>query len=149
MPLCNEPICVRDTIVQQTGSILIIDQEPIIVDLLVEILTDEGYIAYTAPDGVGALVAIAQHPPVLILLDVGRRGRRGAALIEYVRAVGLTTMPIVVMTTAPRDVAPLLVSAAVECLAKPFDLDDLLACVARYVQPLAAVPASQAAVALT
>ena len=87
MPLCNEPICVRDTIVQQTGSILIIDQEPIIVDLLVEILTDEGYIAYTAPDGVGALVAIARHPPVLILLDVGRRGLRGAALIE-IRARG-------------------------------------------------------------
>jgi hypothetical protein len=27
----------------------------------------------------------------------------------------------------------------IECLAKPFDLNDLLACVARYVQPAQAV----------
>jgi hypothetical protein len=39
-------------------------------------------------------------------------------------------MLIVAMTTEPCDAAALLVSAAVECLAKPFDLDDLLACVA-------------------
>jgi DNA-binding response OmpR family regulator len=134
---------------QRTGSILIIDQEPTIADLLVEILTDTGYVAYTAPQGAGALVAIARHPPALILLDVGWLGVGSVELIEHMRAVGLMTMAIVVMTTAPRDVAPLLVSAAVECLAKPFDLDDLLVCVARYVQPLAAVPASHAAVALT
>jgi CheY-like chemotaxis protein len=139
--------------VQQTGSILIIDQEPAIVDVLGEILTDAGYIAYTVLDGADALVAITQHPPVLILLDVGRRGMRGAALIEYVRAVGLTTMPIVVLTTAPHDIASLLAPGVVECLAKPFTIDALLACVARYVQPLAAVSASRArripAIALT
>ncbi|MEO7910371.1 MAG: sigma-54-dependent Fis family transcriptional regulator, partial [Roseiflexaceae bacterium] len=44
-------------------------------------------------------------------------------------------IPIVVMTTAPRDAAPLLVRGASECLAKPFNLNELLACVARYVQP--------------
>jgi CheY-like chemotaxis protein len=96
---------------------------------------------------------LARLPPVLILLDVGRRGLRGAEPIEYVRAVGLTTMPIVVMTTAPRAAEPLLRSGSIECLAKPFDLDDRLACVARYVRALAAVAASRArrtlAVALT
>jgi DNA-binding response OmpR family regulator len=44
-------------------------------------------------------------------------------------------IPIVVMTTAPRDTVPLLGLGAAECLAKPFDLDELLSCVARYVQP--------------
>jgi DNA-binding response OmpR family regulator len=44
-------------------------------------------------------------------------------------------IPIVVMTTAPHDAAPLLMLGVGECLAKPFDLDELLACVARYVQP--------------
>jgi DNA-binding response OmpR family regulator len=68
-----------------TGSILIVDREPTIVELLVEILTDEGYIAYTAPDGAGALVAIARHPPVLILLDLGHPGMRGAPRIEQNR----------------------------------------------------------------
>lgn len=121
--------------VQPTGSILVVDREPTIVDLLVEILTDAGYIAYTAPDGAGARVAIARHRPALILLDVGHPGMNGAALIEHVCAADPAIIPIVLMTTAPCDAAPLLVLGAGECLAKPFNLDELLACVARYVQP--------------
>lgn len=53
----------------QTGSILIIDQQPALVDVLGEILTAAGNIAYTVLDGVHALVAIAQHSPVLIVSD--------------------------------------------------------------------------------
>ena len=120
---------------QPTGSILVIDGESTIVDLLVEILTDAGYIAYTAPDGADARVAIARHRPALILLDVGRPGMCGVELIAHVRAADPAIIPIVVMTTAPRDAAPLLMLGVGECLAKPFDLDELLACVARYVQP--------------
>ena len=120
---------------QPTGSILVIDRESTIVELLVEILTDAGYIAYTTPDGAGARVAIARHRPALILLDVGCPGVQDAALIAHLRAADPAIIPIVVMTTAPRDAAPLLMLGVGECLAKPFDLDELLACVARYVQP--------------
>ena len=127
----------------QTSSILINDPEPTIADLLVEILTDAGYIAYTAPNDTSALAAIAHHPPALLLLDMGRPGASNRQRVETMRQASLVTMPIVMMTTAPRDAAALLVSAAVECLAKPFDLDDLLACVARYVQPHTTVPASR------
>ena len=128
----------------QTSSILIIDQEPTIADLLVEILTDAGYIAYTAPDDTSALAAIAHLPPALLLQDLGRPSMHSAQRIETMRQAGLATTPMVLMTTTPHDAAPLLVPGAVECLAKPFDLDDLFACVARYVQPLAAEPASLA-----
>ena len=119
----------------QTSSILIIDPEPTIADLLVEILTDAGYIAYTAPDGAGARVATARHRPALILLDVGGLGMRDVELIEHMRAADPAIIPIVVMTTAPREAAPLLDMGAAACLAKPFDLDELLACVAYYMQP--------------
>ena len=123
---------------QRSGSILVVDDEPTIVDLLIEILTDAGYVAYSAPEGAGLLGAIARHRPALLMLDVRMPGLHGAALIAQVREVSRVTMPIVVMTTAPRDAAPLLVPEAIECLAKPFDLDDLLGCVARYVQPFQA-----------
>jgi len=46
-----------------TGTILSIDREPTIGDLLVEILTVIGYIADTAPDDSSALAAIAHYPP--------------------------------------------------------------------------------------
>jgi DNA-binding response OmpR family regulator len=124
--------------VQPNGSIMVVDHEPTIVDLLIEILTDAGYVAYSAPDHAGMLDAIARHSPALLMLGVRLPGLHGAALIAQVREVGSATMPIVVMTTAPRDADPLLVPESIEFLSKPFDLDDLLACVARYVQPLQA-----------
>lgn len=117
------------------GSILIVDNEPAIVDLLVEILTDAGYVVYSAPDGTRALIAIARHPPGLIMLDVRNPGRQGAELIKHMREAVLATIPIVVTTTAPHDATPLLALGAAAYLAKPFDIDALLACVARFVQP--------------
>jgi DNA-binding response OmpR family regulator len=121
--------------VRNTGNILIIDNEPTIVDLLVELLTNEGYVAYWTADGAGALAAIARHPPALLLLDVRRPHTYGAQMIAEIRGACLTAVPIVLMTTAPRDAKSLLVPGSIELLAKPFDIDELLACVARYVLP--------------
>jgi CheY-like chemotaxis protein len=129
----------KETPMPRTGSILVVDNEPTIVDLLVEILTDEGYVAYSAPTGAEALATIARHPPALILLDMQMSDMSGAELIAQLRAGGLTTLPIVLLSTVSLHAAPLFVPGRIECLDKPFDLDDLLACVARYVQPAQAV----------
>jgi DNA-binding response OmpR family regulator len=118
-----------------TGSILVVDREPTIVDLLIEILTDEGYVAYSAPTGADVLATIASHPPALILLDMQMSDISAAELIAQLRAGGLATLPIVLLSTVSHHAAPLLVPGLIECLDKPFDLDVLLACVARYVQP--------------
>jgi DNA-binding NtrC family response regulator len=126
----------------QTSNILVIDQHPAIVDLLGDILTEEGYTVSTARDDAGALAVLAHDTPALILLDVGHNGRRGMEVIEHMRATGLMTLPIVAMTTALHDIAPEFVPEAVEFLAKPFEIDTLLNCIARYVQPRPAVLAS-------
>jgi DNA-binding NtrC family response regulator len=55
----------------------------------------------------------------------------GVELIEHVRAADLAIIPIVVMTTTSPEAKPLLGAGAIEWLAKPFDIDDLLSCVAR------------------
>ncbi len=117
------------------GSILVVDNESTINDLIREVLTDAGYIAYSASDGRGALAAIASHPPALMLLDPWVLDMSGAELIAQVGLAGLATMPIVLISTAPEAVAQQLLSRSSECLAKPFDIDYLLACVARYMQP--------------
>jgi len=129
----------KATSAQRTGNILVVDHEPTIADLLIEILTEAGYIAYSMPPGAPALAAIACYPPALLLLDIRRPAMDGAALIARVREVGPATMPIVVLTTAPRAIAPLIVPEAIEFLAKPFDLDDLLTRIARHVRPAQAV----------
>jgi DNA-binding response OmpR family regulator len=122
--------------VQRTGSILVLDNDAAIVEMIVDVLTEEGYVAYSAPDGAHALAVIARHPPALILLDMWLPGLSGADLIARVRGGGLATMPFVLMTTVPREVAPLLAPGSITCLAKPFNIDDLLGHVARYVWPV-------------
>jgi CheY-like chemotaxis protein len=121
-----------------SGSILVVDNEPTIVDLLLEILTDAGYVAYTV-EGARTLAAIAAHLPALILLDMHLPGVSSARLVAHIRAEISARLPIVLMTTTSPDAAPLLNAGAIECLAKPFDIDDLLACVGRYVQPYQAM----------
>jgi DNA-binding response OmpR family regulator len=118
-----------------TSPVLIIDNDRAIVDLIVEVLTDEGYIAYSTFDGAGALATIVRHPPALILLDMRMPGVSGPELIVQLRDSRRAPIPIVLITATPCDAAALLVPGSIECLAKPFDIDDLLACVARYVQP--------------
>jgi DNA-binding NtrC family response regulator len=75
-------------------------------------------------------------PRIFLLKRSGRMpGMSGAELITALRGAGLATMPMVLMTASPRDAAPLLAPGLIECLVKPFDLDELLTCVARYVPP--------------
>jgi DNA-binding response OmpR family regulator len=132
-----------DTSVPRIGSILIIDQERTIADIIIEILTEAGYLAYTVHDSADALAVIATVPPALLMLDIGKHRRPGAALIDQMRAAGFGAIPIVVMSADFVATVPVLLApSVVEFLAKPFDLDDLLACVAPYVQPLVAAVAS-------
>ena len=121
---------------QRTGSILVIDDDAAFADLVVEILTDEGYVAYSALSGVEALASITCHTPALLLLDLHMPGMSGVELIAQLRRANLATMPVVLITASPCDAAPQLVPGAIVCLPKPFDLDDLLADVAYFVQPL-------------
>ena len=87
-----------------TSSILIIDDDLAIVDLLVEVLTDEGYIAYALSPSDSALASIVRHPPALILLDMRMPGLSSAELIAQLRDGRLAPIPIVLITAAPCEV---------------------------------------------
>jgi DNA-binding response OmpR family regulator len=122
---------------QSTGSILIVDSDPTIAELLVELLTDVGYAALSASDSASTFWIIINYAPALLLLDKRLPDMSGPELIAQLQGAGVAAMPIVLMSTEPRDVA-LLVPGAVRCLAKPFDIDEVLNCIAGYVQPLTA-----------
>jgi two-component system KDP operon response regulator KdpE len=120
---------------QRTGNILIVDGDPTIAELLVEIVTDAGYAALTASDAPSVFWIIINYAPALLLLDIGLPDMEGPELIAQLRRAGVAAMPIVLMSTLPRNVEQS-VPGACTYLAKPFDIDDLLTCVAGYVQPL-------------
>jgi DNA-binding response OmpR family regulator len=119
------------------GSILIIESEPAITDLLIDLLTDAGYAALTASDGPSAVWLIINYAPALLLLDMHLPDIPALELIAQLRGLGVAAMPIVLMSTLPGNAARP-IPGVCRCLVKPFDIDEILACVATYVQPIGA-----------
>jgi CheY-like chemotaxis protein len=111
-------------------TILVVDDEPLIRDVLVTVLRDEGYAVVTADDGLAALELVQQQAPALVLMDVmmprmdGRMAFR--AMRDHAPGNGL---PIVLMSAMaePAD----LDAEIAAFLRKPVDLEDLLALVVR------------------
>ena len=123
----------------RTGSILIVDPENTIADLLAEVLTDEGYTVRSASDGPSAFQLSMSQAPTLLMVEQRLPGATASALIAQLRGAGLTSMPVVVMTTDSATAARLGVPSVSAYLQKPFDIDELLTCVARYVLPTCAL----------
>jgi DNA-binding response OmpR family regulator len=116
-------------------DVLIIDGDADTRELIVEILTDEGYMVRAAPNMEAGLLAVEHAPPALLLLDILLPDMRGNAFLRILRAAGYT-FPVGLITALPRDAESLMEIDNVVCIAKPFDIDELLECVARYVQPV-------------
>ena len=71
--------------VQPSASILIVDDQPEIVDNVALILDAEGYQALTANDGIEALHVLERQPVDLILADIAMPRLNGYQLYERVR----------------------------------------------------------------
>jgi CheY-like chemotaxis protein len=118
-----------------TVSILVVEDEHPIRDVITEILEDEGYRVVAATNGLEALTYLREHAhPRLILLDLGMPIMTGWEFREHQqRDPRLANIPVVVMSALPdlyRKAAALNVA---DCLDKPVNLDTLLGTVARYV----------------
>jgi DNA-binding response OmpR family regulator len=124
-----------ETANQGAGDVLIIDDEPAIVEMLEELLTDEGYVVRSAGDAATAWRAIQEQAPALLLLDILMPGNMdGADLARKLRAEGYT-LPIIIIAATDERARPLLHLAPISYIGKPFDLDRLLRGVARYLAP--------------
>jgi len=111
------------------GDVLIVDDDPVIVDLITDALSAEGYAVRRVFNGVEGLMAIAAEPPALVLLDLHMPYLDGAAVLAQVRAAH-PDLPMVLITATPELAAPYVELYQVQCIAKPFALSDLIDCVA-------------------
>ena len=115
-------------------GILIVDDEPSVLDVLAGLLTDEGYAVQTAPDGRAALDLIAADLPDLLITDVMMPRLDGWGLVATVRE-HTPMLPVIVISAVDpkagrRDVLD--VDHTI-FLRKPFDIDTLLGSVERVV----------------
>jgi len=112
--------------------ILIVDDEPAVADLIEAALVGEGYTVAIARDGVQGLMLARDWSPDLILMDVMLPGVDGGTAIRRLKNDPATAdIPIVAMS-AGRNIRRQSdeLTDADAALAKPFDIDALLAQVA-------------------
>jgi DNA-binding response OmpR family regulator len=102
-------------------TILVVDDDPMLADVLVELFAEEGYCARHVHDGETALSEIERPPPDLVVSDISIPGIDGVTLTREMRTRGMQ-VPVVLVSAVIRDVRV----PGVTLLPKPFDLEDLL-----------------------
>jgi two-component system, OmpR family, phosphate regulon response regulator PhoB len=88
-----------------TPSILVVEDEPAILELLKVNLVDAGYEVLSAPDAESAQAILRDRLPNLLLLDWMLPGMSGLALAKQLRAEARTRDLPVIMVTARTDEA--------------------------------------------
>lgn len=106
-----------------TPSILIVDDDPRVADVLMEFLKDEGFIVRTEGNGRSALHAIEQHQPDVVLADMRMPMMDGLALLKEISDRWQSID--VIMMSATESPAGL----EVPFIQKPFDLEDVLSAI--------------------
>ena len=126
-PINAKPVSVASAGVEpKPATILLVDDERGICDLVGEFLKRRGYRIQTAYGGEEALAKIEQEPPDLVLLDIYMPGINGVDVLR--RLVKSQFAGGVIMLTASQE-EPLLKTAmdlgAFDVLSKPVDLDQV------------------------
>ncbi|TZG28877.1 sigma-54-dependent transcriptional regulator [Sphingomonas montanisoli] len=115
-------------------DILIVDDEADIRELVAGVLEDEGYAARMAPDSDGALAAIADRRPSLVLLDVWLQGSRldGLDLLDEIKRRDPSLPVLMISGHGNLDTAVAAIRrGAVDFIEKPFEAERLLMLVGR------------------
>jgi len=118
-------------------KVMLIEDEPNIIEAISYILKRDGWIVATHPDGTTAIAALERHAPDVVILDVMLPGRSGFDVLQDLREGEATTALPVLMLTArgqikDREMAERL--GASRFMTKPFSNKEVLACVQELVQ---------------
>ena len=111
-----------------SSRILVVDDEPFIVQLVADMLSEEGYHVDTAANGLLAIEQIEQHPYDLILSDLRMPALDGLALYRELEQKWPDLLQRIIFVTGTIDqpeYRSFLKETGVPILGKPFDLDEL------------------------
>lgn len=109
------------------STIVIVEDEPQIAELLRDYLHGSGFQAQIIADGLGAVDAIRATQPALVLLDLMLPGKDGLAICREVR--GFSTVPIIMVTARIEEIDRLLglEIGADDYICKPFSPREVVA----------------------
>ena len=120
--------------------IAVVDDESIFVEMVSEILTDEGYRVITSVNASNALPIIRQQRPELIILDIRmEKPDAGWTVLSTLRLAPETLhTPVIICSADGRflsDKSTHLHVHGVEALEKPFNIEELVEMIRRMLKP--------------
>jgi len=87
------------------ARVLVIDDEPDVVRLIVKVLSGRGHVVQIARDGASALARVKHEPPDMILLDSDLPKIDGAEVCRRIKTDAATRgIPVVMMTSSYIDI---------------------------------------------
>ena len=120
---------------QHATKILVVDDDPDILDALQLMLEDAGYEVTTSEKGDYAenLRDTNGGLPDVIILDVLLSGKDGRLICQKLKGQDETRhIPIIMISAHPNARQSVTAVGADDFVAKPFDMDELLAKIAKY-----------------
>lgn len=112
---------------ERSSTVLVVDDDPDVTDLLEAYLESEGYVVHKAPSALQMWEVIEHHPVDLVLLDIKLPDGNGFDLTKEVRAK--TDAAIIIISKKRENVDQIigLELGADDYVVKPFDPRNLLA----------------------
>jgi len=109
------------------ATVLVVDDEPIVRDVVVRYLRREGYETLEAGDGLDAQELLRRHEPSLVVLDLMLPGMDGLQLCQWIRS--RSELPVIMLTARAEEADRIvgLELGADDYLTKPFSPRELAA----------------------
>ena len=108
-------------------SVMIVDDEQEIRDSLSEVLTDEGFLAYTAENGAVALEMLSEQHYDIIISDIKMPEMDGVTLLQRVKEQAPDTFVILITSYGSTETAvEAMRHGAIDYILKPIDFDELI-----------------------
>lgn len=116
------------------STIVVVEDDPGILGVVTDVLRDEGHHVVACPGGDrDGIHVVEQTRPEVVILDYQLPGMDGIEIArELHRRDDFKDLKIVAMTAAGRLSSVCYQMDADACLAKPFELDELIAAVERF-----------------
>jgi two-component system response regulator ResD len=113
----------------RTATVLVVDDEPTIVEIVGRYMERAGFETYTAPDGYKALDAATEHRPDLVVLDVMLPGIDGIEVMERLQERSGPPIAVILLTARGEESDRLvgLRHGADDYVVKPFSPAELVA----------------------
>jgi two-component system, OmpR family, response regulator MprA len=121
----DHPAIRRDDANDVIPTVLVVEDEPVIRELMAILLEDEGYAVRQAVDGLQALEMLEQQGIDLVLSDVKMPRLDGASLVHRLRSRG-DAIPVVLMSAVYAEVD----LPGVRFMRKPVNCEHLLTIIA-------------------